>query len=109
MKSVSLMTRGVSLAAFTAALIVCFGFGLTQAEQSRAAQPVAHGPRAPRPPLPGFDENDRPELQVLLSSIDMTVSLIDAYGRCRDDAKSHERCMAIIRNTLDHAREMIVQ
>ncbi len=39
--------------------------------------------------------------------VDMTVSLIDAYGRCRDDSKSHERCMAIIRNTLDHAREMI--
>jgi hypothetical protein len=39
----------------------------------------------------------------------MTVSLIDAYGRCRDDAKSHQRCMSIIRNTLDHAREMIGQ
>jgi hypothetical protein len=41
--------------------------------------------------------------------VDMTVSLIDAYGRCRDDAKSHERCMSIIRNTLDHARQMIGQ
>ena len=39
----------------------------------------------------------------------MTVSLIDAYGRCRDDAKSHDRCMSIIRNTLDQAREMIGQ
>ena len=36
-----------------------------------------------------------------------TVSLIDAYGRCRDDSKSHERYKEIIRNTLDHAREMI--
>ena len=107
MKSVPLMTRGMSLAAFTAALVICFAFGLTQAEQSLAAQPVAHEPNAPRTHLPGFNQIGRPEIQVLLSSIDMTVSLIDAYGRCRDDSKSHERCMAIIRNTLDHAREMI--
>ena len=37
----------------------------------------------------------------------MTVSLIDAYGRCRDEAKTHDRCMAIIRNTLDQARSLI--
>jgi hypothetical protein len=57
-------------------------------------------------PAPAFD---RPEVQVLLSSIDMTVSLIDAYGRCREEAKGHEECMAIIRSTLDHARSMIGQ
>jgi hypothetical protein len=57
-------------------------------------------------PAPSFD---RPEVQVLLSSIDMTVSLIDAYGRCREEAKGHEECMAIIRSTLDHARSMIGQ
>jgi hypothetical protein len=57
-----------------------------------------------REPAPGFD---RPEVQVLLSSIDMTVSLIDAYGRCREEEKGHDECMAIIRSTLDHARSMI--
>jgi hypothetical protein len=74
MKSVPLMTRGMSLAAFIAALVLCFGFGLTQAEQSMAAQPVAHGPNGPLGALPGFADRDRPEVQVLLSSIDMTVS-----------------------------------
>jgi len=44
---------------------------------------------------------------VLLSSIDMTVSLIDAYGQCREKESTHEQCMAIIRETLDHARRMI--
>ena len=102
------MTRAIPLVAFFAALLLSFGFGMTQAEESRAAQPVAHE-RPARPPLPGFTEDDRPDLQVLLSSIDMTVSLIDAYGRCRDDAKPHERCMAIIRNTLDQARGLIGQ
>ena len=107
MKSVHLMTRGMSLAAFLIALIFCFGLGLAQTEEVRAAQRVAHSPNGPGVPLPGFDEDDGPEFQVLLSSIDMTVSLIDAYGRCRDDSKSHQRCMSIIRNTLDHARSMI--
>jgi hypothetical protein len=73
MKSVPLMTRGMSLAAFIAALVLCFGFGLTQAEQSLAAQRVAHEPNGPRGALPGFDESDRPDVQVLLSSIDVTV------------------------------------
>ena len=70
MKSVPLITRGMSLAAFLGALVLCFGFGLTQAEQIRAAQPVAHEPNAPSVLLPGFDRGDRPELQVLLSSIE---------------------------------------
>lgn len=99
------MTRAVPFMAFVAALVFCFGLGLTQAGESRAAQP----PAAPPPPLPGSVTADRPDVQVLLSSIDMTVSLIDAYGRCRDDDKGHERCMTIIRNTLEQARSMIRQ
>ncbi len=50
---------------------------------------------------------DRPGLRVLLSSVDMTISLIDAYGQCRDEANTHEQCMSLIRETLDHARSMI--
>ncbi len=50
---------------------------------------------------------ERPGLRVLLSSVDMTISLIDAYGQCRDEANSHEECMSLIRETLDHARSMI--
>ena len=45
--------------------------------------------------------------RVLLSSVDMTISLIDAYGQCRDEANTHEQCMSLIRETLDHARSMI--
>ena len=38
----------------------------------------------------------------------MTISLIDANGRCRDEAQYfHEQCMSLIRETLDHARSMI--
>jgi hypothetical protein len=37
----------------------------------------------------------------------MTISLIDAYGQCRDQANTHEQCMSLIRETLDHARSMI--
>lgn len=47
------------------------------------------------------------EIRTLLSSIDMTVSLIDAYGQCRDEGKDHEQCMSIIRETLEHARGLI--
>ena len=102
------MMRGIPVAAFVVALVASFAWGITQAQRSLAAQPPAHEQPAPlMPPLPGFTAADRPEIQVLLSSIDMTVSLIDAYGRCRDDAKSHERCMSIIRNTLEHARGLI--
>jgi hypothetical protein len=50
---------------------------------------------------------ERPGLRVLLSSVDMTISLIDAYGQCRDQANTHEQCMSLIRETLDHARSMI--
>ncbi len=52
---------------------------------------------------------DPPELHTLLSSIDMTVSLIDAYGQCRDEDKTHENCMQLIRATLEHAKQMIGQ
>ncbi len=52
---------------------------------------------------------DPQELHTLLSSIDMTVSLIDAYGQCRDEGKTHENCMQLIRATLEHAKEMIGQ
>ena len=69
-----------------------------------AAQKI--GPGSGEVPVPrvGFD---RPEVQVLLSSIDMTVSLIDAYGRCRDEDNGHEACMQMIRNTLEEARNLI--
>jgi hypothetical protein len=70
-------------------------------DASGASHPVAAGV----PPLPGDAES--PNLRVLLSSIDMTVSLIDAYGQCREKESTHEQCMAIIRETLDHARRMI--
>jgi hypothetical protein len=59
-----------------------------------------------RSPLSSND-GETPDLRVLLSSIDMTVSLIDAYGQCREGESSHKDCMAIIRETLDHARRMI--
>ena len=67
----------------------------------------APGPGNALLPSPKGLDVAAPEVQVLLSSIEMTVSLIDAYGRCRDDEKTHERCMRIIRNTLEHARSMI--
>jgi hypothetical protein len=70
-------------------------------DASGEAHPVADG----RPQL--AIEAERPNLRVLLSSIDMTVSLIDAYGQCREKGSTHEQCMAIIRETLDHARRMI--
>lgn len=63
--------------------------------------------REPAPATPSRGSNERLEVQVLLSSIDMTVSLIDAYGSCREEERSHEECMAMIRNTLEHARRMI--
>ena len=101
------MKRAVPLAAFVTALVLSFGFGATQAEQGLAAQAIAHEPSAPRTALPGFGEGERPDLQVLLSSIDMTVSLIDAYGRCREEGNGHEACMQMIRNTLEEARSLI--
>jgi hypothetical protein len=57
----------------------------------------------PTPP-PQLDE---PALRVLLSSVEMTVNLLDAYGHCRDEGMQHQPCMSIIRTTLSHARNMI--
>jgi hypothetical protein len=73
-----------------------------------AARETAGPDSAPLAP-PAFisPAMERPEIQVLLSSVDMTVSLIDAYGRCRDEDQGHEQCMAMIRATLAHARSMI--
>ena len=91
------MRRGIPLTAFVVALVAIFSWGTALAERG-----FVHAAHAPNPALeaelPEFDETQRPELRVLLSSIDMTVSLIDAYGRCRDDDKSHGQCMTIIRN-----------
>ena len=61
---------------------------------------------AKEPPA-GAPGTERPGLRVLLSSVDMTISLIDAYGQCRDEANTHEQCMSMIRETLDHARSLI--
>lgn len=101
------MRRGIPLTAFVVALVAMFSWGTALAERS-FARTVAHSPTASHDvELPPFDDDQRAELQVLLSSIDMTVSLIDAYGRCRDEQKSHDECMTIIRNTLAHARTLI--
>jgi hypothetical protein len=89
----------------TIALISFAGASLAAPRPESSSAEDSEAAEAPQP-VPAFD---RPEVQVLLSSIDMTVSLIDAYGRCREEAKGHEECMAIIRSTLDHARSMIGQ
>ena len=47
------------------------------------------------------------EVRILLSSVDMTLGLIDAYGLCRSEELGHESCMAMIRSTLGHARGVI--
>ena len=52
-------------------------------------------------------DTDPPGLWVLLSSVDMTIHLIDAYGQCRDKGNTHEECMVLIRETLDHARGLL--
>ena len=83
------------------ALLFCAGAALAAPQpEERIDGELQSAPQ----PSPSFN---RPEIQVLLSSIDMTVSLIDAYGRCREEPKGHEECMTIIRSTLDHARSMI--
>ena len=82
------------------ALLFSAGAALAAPQPEERTDSELHAPQ----PSPSFN---RPEIQVLLSSIDMTVSLIDAYGRCREEPKSHEECMTIIRSTLDHARSMI--
>ena len=61
---------------------------------------------AQEPPA-GAAGAEAPGLRVLLSSVDMTISLIDAYGQCRDQANTHEQCMSMIRETLDHARSVL--
>ena len=97
------MRRGAPVAAFVIGLAISFSMGVPLAARSVRN---AGGPE-PEVSIPSLEGVERPEIQVLLSSIDMTVSLIDAYGRCRDDAATHERCMTIIRNTLAHARSLI--
>ena len=63
-------------------------------------------PQQPQPTAadPGLEPTD---MRVLLSSIDVTVSLLDVYGQCRDEDLAHEPCMAMIRSTLGHARGLI--
>jgi hypothetical protein len=50
---------------------------------------------------------DEPALRVLLSSVEITVNLLDAYGHCRAEGMPHAPCMSIIRSTLGHARNLI--
>ncbi len=85
-------------AVVASAALVPGGFEEAASELSRvtAEEPPARAP-----------DTERPGLRVLLSSVDMTISLIDAYRQCRDEANTHEQCMSLIRETLDHARSMI--
>jgi len=85
-------------AALLCSLAIC---ALAAAPGPGALPPVS---LAGAPELGGAAEGD---LRVLLSSVDMTVSLIDAYGQCRERPESHEHCMAILRDTLAHARSML--
>jgi hypothetical protein len=76
------------------------------------AMAAAPGPGAAVPPVSRSGRAEQSgaaagDVRVLLSSVDMTVRLIDAYGQCRERPESHERCMAILRETLDHARSML--
>ena len=81
--------------ALLVALFVVFAAWPLDAVSTRTARPT--------PPA----ATDPPEVRALLSSVDMTVSLIDAYGQCRDEGRDHEACMGMIRATLDHAKRMI--
>ena len=105
------MKRGIPVAAFVVAMVAMFSLGAPVIARmpDSPVRVASNAPGAGHSLVPSPDGLDvpAPEVQVLLSSIEMTVSLIDAYGRCRDDEKSHERCMRIIRNTLEHARSMI--
>ena len=69
-------------AVVASAALVPGGFEKAASELSRATakESAASAPDA-----------DRPGLRVLLSSVDMTISLIDAYGQCRDEANTHEQ------------------
>jgi len=49
------------------------------------------------------------EVRILLSSVDMTLGLLDAYGQCREEGLPHDECMEAIRTTLEHTRGMIGQ
>ena len=95
--AVAAILVGLSAVVASAALVPG-GFEKAASELSRvtAEQPPASAP-----------DTERPGLRVLLSSVDMTISLLDAYGQCRDEANTHEQCMSLIRETLDHARSMI--
>ena len=69
---------------------------------------------APAPPMglpthPPFElGSERPvEVQVLLHSIELSLDLLDAYGRCREDSRDHAECMAILRSSLLEARTRI--
>jgi hypothetical protein len=105
------MNRGIPVAAFVVAMVAMFSLGAPviarMPDTNLLVASKAPGPGNVLLPSPKGLDVAAPEVQVLLSSIEMTVSLIDAYGRCRDDEKTHERCMRIIRNTLEHARSMI--
>jgi hypothetical protein len=105
------MKRGIPVAAFVVAMVAMFSLGAPviarMPDTALVVASNAPGPGNALLPSPKGLDVAAPEVQVLLSSIEMTVSLIDAYGRCRDDEKTHERCMRIIRNTLEHARSMI--
>ena len=73
------MRRGIPLAAFVVALVAMFSWGAALAE--RGFVRAAHNPGAAHlMDLPPFDQALRPELQVLLSSIDMTVSQVAPLG-----------------------------
>ena len=105
------MKRAIPVAAFVVAMVAMFSLGAPviarMPDTALVVASNAPGPGQAVLPTPKGLNVPAPEVQVLLSSIEMTVSLIDAYGRCRDDEKTHERCMRIIRNTLEHARSMI--
>lgn len=88
------------IAVIAAALAVAIGSVAPAAQTPQPPERVGGTTRSP-------EALDPPELRVLLSSIGMTVSLIDAYGRCREKDKTHDQCMALIRTTLTHARQMI--
>ncbi len=88
--------------------VLLLGFPLT-ALGSEPVGPAGSSADRVMPPPPGIspDKVLNARMQVLLSSIDMTVGLIDAYGQCRDESKTHEECMRALRTTLDHAKQMI--
>lgn len=98
------MRYRIALAAAALSIAVAAA-AVTPPQDAAEASDEAHAVADGRPLFP--NDAERPNLRVLLSSIDMTVSLIDAYGQCRDKGSTHEQCMAIIRETLDHARRMI--